>query len=164
MDKSKVYNMKYLIRSVKYFFYYLIIFCVFIAALVFLKIVQDDINLIFRNGYQSLYQILIMFAVVSAVYPIFGFMKKDITVPGETSEIKPTIIEFMKEKGYLLENETGEDMTFRCRSFGSKLSKMFEDRITLKRNISGYEMEGLRRDVVRYAYGIEYKFRNKVEE
>ena len=36
-----------------------------------------------------------------------------------------------------------------------RLSKMYEDRITLTRTPDGYQMEGLRKDVLRLAVGIE---------
>ena len=43
----------------------------------------------------------------------------------------------------------------------SRLFKVWEDRITFTPTHSGYTIEGLNRDIVRYLSGIEYKFQNR---
>lgn len=134
------------------------------AALVLFKVIDADIELMFRNGYDSLWQIALMFAAVSAFYPMLGFMKKDALIPGEYKDIRQTVVEHMQEKGYSLETENGEDLTFRLRNGINRLSRMYEDRISFTRNFSGFQVEGLRKDVVRIVYGLEYKFRNKEGE
>ena len=157
--------MKYFIRAVKYFFYFSIIVTIIMAALVFFKVIDSNIELMFRNGYNSLWHIALMFAVVSAFYPMLGFMKKEALIPGEYKDIRPAIVEYMQEKGYALETENGENLNFRLRNGINRLSRMYEDRISFIRNFSGFQVEGLRKDVVRIVYGLEYKFRNKeVEE
>lgn len=157
--------MKYFIRAVKYFFYFSIIVTIIMAALVFFKVIDSNIELMFRNGYDSLWHIALMFAVISAFYPMLGFMKKEALIPGEYKDIRPAIVEYMQEKGYALETENGENLNFRLRNGINRLSRMYEDRISFIRNFSGFQVEGLRKDVVRIVYGLEYKFRNKeVEE
>lgn len=156
--------MKYFIRAVKYFLYFSIIVTIIMAALVLFKVIDADIELMFRNGYDSLWQIALMFAAVSAFYPMLGFMKKDALIPGEYKDIRQTVVEHMQEKGYSLETENGEDLTFRLRNGINRLSRMYEDRISFTRNFSGFQVEGLRKDVVRIVYGLEYKFRNKEGE
>lgn len=156
--------MKYFIRAVKYFFYFSIIVTIIMAALVFFKVIDSNIELMFRNGYDSLWHIALMFAVISAFYPMLGFMKKEALIPGEYKDIRQTIVEYMQEKGYALENENGENLTFRLRNGINRLSRMYEDRISFIRNFSGFQVEGLRKDVVRIVYGLEYKFRNKEVE
>ena len=131
----------------------------------FFKVIDSNIELMFRNGYNSLWHIALMFAVVSAFYPMLGFMKNEALIPGEYKDIRPAIVEYMQEKGYALENENGENLNFRLRNGINRLSRMYEDRISFIRNFSGFQVEGLRKDVVRIVYGLEYKFRNKeVEE
>lgn len=131
----------------------------------FFKVIDSNIELMFRNGYNSLWHIALMFAVVSAFYPMLGFMKKEALIPGEYKDIRPAIVEYMQEKGYALETENGENLNFRLRNGINRLSRMYEDRISFIRNFSGFQVEGLRKDVVRIVYGLEYKFRNKeVEE
>ena len=65
---------------------------------------------------------------------------------------------------YRLESENGESMTFRLRSRFSALFKMFEDRITMTRELGGFEVEGLTKEVVRIVGGLEYKFRAPDED
>ena len=64
--------MKYFIRSVKYFFYLLVILAIIITALVLAGFVEADISKIFINGYDSLWQICLIMAVFSAIYPRVG--------------------------------------------------------------------------------------------
>ena len=149
--------MKYAIRAVKYFFYIVIIVAIMFGILMAVGYLDTDINSLFKNGYNSLWQIAIVFALLSALYPSFGFMKKDVIVPGEYNEIRPIVIKAMEERGYSLESEEGENLTFRRNGGLSKLTRMLEDRITLTRDITGFQMEGLRKDVVRLVYAIESK-------
>ena len=66
----------------------------------------------------------------------------------------------MQEKGYRLEKEEGENLTFRYRGAVGRLLKMYEARLTFTRSFSGFEIEGLRKDVIRIVYGLESAFRN----
>ena len=153
--------MKYAIRAVKYFFYIVIIVAIMFGILMAVGYLDTDINSLFKNGYNSLWQIAIVFALLSALYPSFGFMKKDVIVPGEYNEIRPIVIKAMEERGYSLESEEGENLTFRRNGGLSRLTRMLEDRITLTSDITGFQMEGLRKDVVRLVYAIESKARGE---
>ena len=105
-----------------------------------------------------------LFAFVSAFYPRFGFIKRSAIINGEFSDIRGGIIEYMEARGYRLESENGENMTFRLRSKFSALVKMMEDRITMTREMGGFEVEGLTKEVVRIVGGLEYKFRAADED
>lgn len=154
--------MRYLIRAIKYFFYFLILLVVIMAIMVALGFVEADINTMFRNGTDSLWQIGAMLVIFGAAYPYFGFMKKETRIKGEYSEIRNGVVMYMESRGYTLETEEGENMTFRAMGPLNKTFRMFEDRITLTRCLGGFIMEGLRKDVVRLSMGMEHKFR--VEE
>lgn len=155
--------MKYIVRAVKYFLYIIILLVLMMVILILLKVVDADISTMFRNGYDSLWQIALMFACVAAVYPTFGYMKKETLLPGEFAQLRPGILDYMQLRGYELEKEEGENMTFRLRGVAGRITRMLEDRITFKRVFGGYELEGLRRDVVRLGYGLEHKFRKEEE-
>ena len=105
-----------------------------------------------------------MFACVAAVYPIFGFVRKSAIIPGDFREIRQGIIDAMEERGYRLESEDGENMTFRNGSFLNRLTRMFEDRITFTRELGGFCLEGLRKDTIRIVYGLENRFRKDGDE
>ncbi len=151
--------LKYIVRAVKYFFYFAILLIIILSILVLAHVIDNDISTMFRNGYDSLWQIAIMFACVAAVYPVFGFTKKDVLIPGEYDEIRDGVVKFMESRGYRLETEKDGTMTFRLRSVVNRITRMIEDRITLKRNLGGFEIEGLRKDAIRLVYGLENAFR-----
>ena len=117
--------------------------------------VEGDINSIFEDGTRSIGKILAFFAAVSAIYPSVGFLKRRLDINNDWSEVRPAVIEYMQERQYEVENINDEVVTFRLKGISGKVSKMFEDRITLAKTPEGYTMEGLRKDVIRFAMGIE---------
>lgn len=156
--------MKYIIRALKYFVYIFVLMSLVLGIMVALGLVSSDINVMFRNGYKSLGQIAIMFFCVACFYPRFGFTKKGAVIPGEYKEIRDDVVKYMEDHKYVLESEQDENMTFRHTSTLSRLLKMYEDRITLTRDYAGFYFEGLTKDVVRLANGIEFKFRTPKED
>ena len=53
MDKA----MKYIVRAIKYFFYFSILLIIILSVLVLAHVVDGNIETMFRNGYNSLWQI-----------------------------------------------------------------------------------------------------------
>ena len=157
-------TVKYIIRAVKYFFYFTFLMIIIMCVLVLAHVVEGNIETMFRDGYKSLWQIVVMFACVAAIYPIFGFVKKMALIPGEPSENRDGIIKYMEDRGYKLETEHDGRMTFRNRSIVNRISRMCEDRITLTPTLGGFEVEGLRKDTIRIIYGLENAFRHKTED
>ena len=153
--------MKYFIRSVKYFFYLLVILTIILSALVFGGFVEADPSKMFINGYNSIWQICLMLAVFAAIYPRFGFTSRIARVFGSAEEVKGTIMHVMELHGYKLESENEHGFTFIKRSVLSRLLKMWEDRITIEPSASGLRLEGLTRDLVRLVSGLEAADRNK---
>ena len=130
---------------------------VIVTVLVLIGAVEGDINSIFEEGYSSIGKIAIFFAVVAAVYPKFGFIAKEIDSDRPWLEIRQEVIEYMRERSYILENEDGDVVTFRFKTAVGRLSKMYEDRLTLTKTENGYRLEGLRKDVMRLSMGLEYR-------
>lgn len=155
-DRFMTKAVKYIVRAVKYFFYFSILLAVLLWVLVFANVLDGNIETMFKDGYNSLWKIALLFAAVSAVYPVFGFMKRDTFMPGEHCDLKPGIVKFMEGRGYRLEKEEGENLTFRNRNFLYRMFRMCEDRITFTRIFRGYSIEGLRKDVVRLISGLEH--------
>ena len=58
---------------------------------------------------------------------------------------------------YVPESEEAGKITFRFKDVAGKISKMYEDKLTLTRTPEGYELEGLRKDVLRLATGLEHR-------
>ncbi len=151
--------MKYLIRSVKYCIYLAIMLTVFIFVLVALKVVSPGIDGVFTNGARAVWQIAGILVVFSAIYPALGFGRRTAVVHGPFEEVKDGVIEEMHIRGYVLESCEGEKMTFRAKSPVTRLFRMFEDRVTMLKTLSGFELEGPVKDLVRVIGGLENRFR-----
>ena len=155
--------MKYTVRAIKYFFYFAILTSLIITALVLIGAVEGNINAIFEGGVQALWKIAIFYAAIAAVYPKVGFINREVNVNRDWSEIREEAISFFQDRRYELESETPDKITFRIKGVHGKLSKMYEDRITVTIVPGGYEFEGLRKDVLRLAAGFETSFYNYTE-
>ena len=156
--------MRYLVRAIKYFFYFVFLLIVLMAILVLLNFASADPATMFKNGYDSLWQIALMFACVAAVYPMFGYLQKDLCLDGEYADIRDPLVAYMNKRGYVLEVEEDENLCFRFKSMVNRISRMLEDRITFTRQAGGFRVEGLRKDVVRVVHGVEYSFRHPGED
>lgn len=119
------------------------------TALVASKVVDGNIGNLFVNGYDSIWQMALCLAALSALYPHFGYSTRVAHITGSDEEIIPEVIRKMEALGYRLETREGSGMTFRRRSGLSRALKVWEDRLTFTRAISGYDIEGLTRDMVR---------------
>lgn len=155
-NKIKTTAMKYLIRSIKYFFYFSFLTALIILVLVMIGAVEGDINAIFNEGYNSLWKIAILFAVVAAVYPKLGFISRKLETDADWDMVKEKAVEYFSTKPFKVESETGESISFRRRGAVTRLLKMGEDRITVRKDGDGFVMEGLRKDVTLFATGLEY--------
>ena len=152
--------MRYIIRAVKYFIYIWVIVIVILTALVLMNLVSSDINVMFQHGWKSVGLIAVMFAAVSAFYPLFGYTKRLAAVLGELDASDKEVIEYMTGdvRKYKLESQDGEKMTFRSRSVLRRI--IWDDRITIEKGLGGYYVEGVGREVAKIVPGLEFKFHN----
>ncbi len=141
--------MIYLIRAVKYFVQLLVILALVIAILIVAKVVDSDISQIFVNGYDSLWQIGLLMAVFAAIYPKFGYASRQAIVPGSDEETLSVLESVMDSYGYKREERTDGVLAFRKAHIPDRVMRLWEDRITETRFVSGYELEGANKDVVR---------------
>ena len=147
--------MKYFIRAVKYFFYFSILCSLMVTALVLIGAVEGDINAIFEDGYGSIWKIAVFFAIVAAVYPKFGFIRRRLETEADWDTVRNIAKTYFREKPFKVEAESADSISFRRRDPIGRITKMCEDRITLSRTEEGYVLEGLRKDVILYATGLE---------
>ena len=147
--------MKYIIRSLKYFCYLIIILTLIILALVLTGFVEADLSKMFVNGYDSLWQIALIMLAFALIYPRFGFSKRMAHISGSPEELRLDIVRAMEALGYKMETESAGTFSFRRRSGLSRAVKMFEDRITLSPTAGGYQVEGLTRDLTRIVSMLE---------
>lgn len=152
-------TMKYIVRVFKYFVFITVVMVLILLVLSLAGIVGKDVDAMFRNGWNSVWQIALMFLVVAAVYPRFGFCKRGARLSGTYAEIRPGLVRLMAERGYEVETEEGENLTFRCKSVFQRFLKLFwEDRITFERDRAGFYVEGRTKDVVRIVSALENRF------
>lgn len=147
--------MRYFIRAIKYFVYFSIITTAIVLALVLIGAVEGDINSIFEGGYSALWKIALFFAAVAAVYPRFGFISRTLEVQTDWDTMRDKAIRFFTDRRYILETQAEDQVTFRRKDLASRITKMGEDRITLRRTEGGCILEGLRKDVILYATALE---------
>lgn len=155
--------MKYLIRAIKYFFYFAILTTAIILVLVLIGAVEGNINMIFEDGYNSLWKIAIFFAIIAAVYPKFGFVTRRLETSADWDTVKEKATEYFLQKPFKVESESNDCISFRRRDPLGRLTKMYEDRITLRKDDDGYVLDGLRKDVYTYATGLEHTLPPKEE-
>ena len=147
--------MKYIVRSLKYFCYLILLLAIIILALVLTGFVEADLSKMFVNGYDSLWQIAIVMLVFALIYPRFGFSKRTAHLYGSPEELRPVIVRAMENLGYRLESEKDGAFTFLRRSGLSRALKMWEDRIAISPSGAGLEVEGLTRDLARIVSALE---------
>ena len=150
-------KMKYFIRSIKYFIYFSLLTTAIISALVFTGLAEGDIDTMFRGGASAIWKIAVFFVAVAAVYPKVGFINRKIASDKKLADVRGEIISYLQERQFELESESSDTMTFRHRSAVNRLTRMFEDRITITASDGIIEMEGLRKDVFRLSTGLEYR-------
>lgn len=147
---------KYLIRAAKFFIYACLILALMIFILIFIGAAEADISTLFRGGYNSLWEIAIAFAVISAIYPSVGYIKRNATIPGKWEDIRSGVVDQMETRGYRLEKECDQVLYFRKNSLMFRIFRLGEDRITISAIFTGVSIEGSRKDVFRLVAALEY--------
>ena len=142
--------MKYIIRSLKYFVYLTIILILFVAAIYLITAKGAPLESMLKDGYNSLWKMALIVAAFAAVYPSFGYGRRNLRAKGAADEIIPTIEKAMGAKGYILVSRDQQDnLVFRKASTLARITAMFEDKVYFTRNLGGYEMEGRLKEIVR---------------
>ncbi len=125
---------KYLTRAIKYFIFLMVIVALVVVLMVLFKFVGTDINEIFRGGYNSVWQIALIFLAVALIYPKIGFGSRKFTIRAEDwDEARRNIFICMGEHSYKLESDEGNVLKFRKKLIITKLAKFLEDRITIEK-------------------------------
>jgi len=148
----------YLRRALKYFIQISFIFVVIIGILMLTNMASKDINTAFRHGWQSVELILAAFAVMSLLYPLFGYGKRMIHAAGDPADHWKTIDETMDFRGYVPAGETLEGgRKFKLKSSMNRVARLWEDTITINPVLGGFQAEGLNRDLVRVVMALDRK-------
>ena len=145
--------MKYLIRAVKYF----LAFCVLYVGVVYLSIMTS------KGMELSVWQYIVAaFAttkgkmlgaavvVLSALYPRMGFMTR--RVECDMVEERDYLLQMFAVAGFSLKEESEGRMVFRADNILSRLVMLFEDDITVEQYGQWVDITGIRRGVAKVVY------------
>ncbi len=155
-------SVKYLVRAVKNFCWFVILFTLLIGILVLTKFVPADINTMFIKGWVSVAEIAGVFLVFSALYPKFGYQSRKVSITGEWKEVQEKVREFFDQRGdYVVESAEDGKICFRSKSRAIRIARLWEDRITVTFVLGGVEMEGPAKDLSRIVSAFEYYLRGE---
>ena len=145
--------MKYLIRAVKYF----LAFCVLYVGVVYLSIMTS------KGMDLSVWQYIVAaFAttkgkmlgaavvVLSALYPRMGFMTR--RVECDMEQERDYLLQMFAVAGFSLKEESEGRMVFRADNILSRLVMLFEDDITVEQYGQWIDITGIRRGVAKVVY------------
>lgn len=154
--------MRYLIRAIKYLLLLSALYVALVWAMYLLGAepqidpwLQIEAHLRADIGKKM----VVMFVILAALYPRFGFMRK--RIEGYTPERdKERLQNAMALFGYkLAESHDGVDV-YRAEGVFKRLTLLWEDRIEVRIEDGALEMKGIRRMVARIAYQLETYIRN----
>ena len=149
--------MKYFIRACKYLLYFFILFVIMVGIIYLLSPEKSQgvsVTQLFKAG--SLPKLLIFFACISAIYPKFAFIQRKLYINGTFEENRECITEAFLNMGYELESEGPQAISFRLKQTSMKISRMWEDRVTVNISDNPLIIDGYRRDVDRIARHISF--------
>ncbi len=155
--------MRYLIRSVKYFVMLLavlfLIMCFVNTSGEIQLTLAEKLSLFFaENGVTK----IIFFGLVSLVYPLFGFVKRD--VEGSVEANEGQIIVAMESAGFTLKSKGEGKMLFGANTILRRVTFLFEDKIAVEQRGDKIHIEGVRRGVVYAAYCLDGFIKNSSRE
>lgn len=145
--------MKYLIRSVKYFFALSVLF----IALTWLMTATSALTLegvLYEMLHTDRYlRVMIVIVALAAAYPRFGFVVRK--VEGDVELNREQIVNAFRAAGFSLRAEKDGVMTFRADNFMQKLVLLGEDEIKVSQYGQWITLDGIRRGVARVQYRLE---------
>lgn len=153
--------MKYLVRSLKYLVYFVVIFIICVAiVVVFSHQSFTDIPSLFKEG--SLLPICLIFIGFAAIYPAVGYRKGRLNLDGEWKDYRDTVVDTMESAGYKLVEEDGSRLKFRHTRPMIRLTRMWEDAVTFEQQENDPYLvlvDGPSRDTLRIVSSIYYNYR-----
>ncbi len=152
---------KHLIRSVKYFFYIAIFFCILVTIMFYTSTRPEGTTVfdLFKEG--AWWKILLFFIAFAGVYPFVGYQKKKIYTAENLKTKKEEIITLFENANFVLESETETTLTFRLRNKFLRFMRTYEDAVVIDYSDIPATISGLRKDTLRFSRSIEYLMRER---
>ena len=145
--------MRYLIRAVKYFF----AFCVLYVGVVWLSIltqkgmdisVWDSISATMATERGRMLALAVV--ALSAAYPFFGFIKR--SVKWDMATDADRLVEIFAAAGFALKEQGEGKMIFKANNILDRLVMLFEDEIVVEQQGEQITLDGIRRGVAKVIY------------
>ena len=145
--------MRYLIRVVKYFF----AFCVLYVGVVWLSIltqksmdisVWDSISATMATERGRMLALAVV--ALSAAYPFFGFVKRSVKWNMTTDVDR--LVEIFAAAGFALKEQGEGKMVFKANNILDRLVMLFEDEIVVEQQGEQITLDGIRRGVAKVIY------------
>ncbi len=146
--------MKYLIRSVKYFLYLVVFFSILVSIMFYTSTRPEGVT-IFDMFKGNELKLALFFIAFAGVYPLIGYSKRAMHV-SNIKENKAAIIELFTNAKYYVESDSNNVIVFRLKSPIIRLLRTYEDAVIVDYSENPASIEGLRKDVLRFARGIEH--------
>jgi hypothetical protein len=150
---NKFLIMRYLIRAVKYFF----AFCVLYVGVVWLSIltqkgmdisVWDSISATMATERGRMLALAVV--ALSAAYPFFGFVKR--SVKWDMATDADRLVEIFAAAGFALKEHGEGKMVFKANNILDRLVMLFEDEIVVEQQGEQITLSGIRRGVAKVIY------------
>jgi hypothetical protein len=151
---------RYLLRVVKYIFFYAILIFLMLVVVYFTSN-QQDITFWELIRPESQTNLIILIVAFSVVYPFIGFSKQKIYTNRPFNQDKDAVIRIITESGFIPASDTDGKLVFKAKRISMRIFRVFEDKITLDYTDNPLAMEGMRRDVQRIARHLEHYFRSE---
>ena len=150
---NKFLIMRYLIRAVKYFF----AFCVLYVGVVWLSILTQkgmDISvwdsILATMATERGRMLALAVVVLSAAYPFFGFIKR--SVKWDMATDADRLVEIFAAAGFALKEQGEGKMIFKANNILDRLVMLFEDEIVVEQQGEQITLSGIRRGVAKVIY------------
>ncbi len=157
-------KVKYIIRALKQFVWFFIILALIIVVVVLITpsysfdkiFIPASEGGMFQDG--AFYKIGALFLLISAIYPAYSYVKKEVFATGGFAPNREKILKVFSDLGYEITAEDDEKLTFRLRSRYARFTRLYEDEVTITKDAeSPLIMTGLRKELMRLATRIEFE-------
>ncbi|MCL1973517.1 MAG: hypothetical protein FWG54_01710 [Bacteroidetes bacterium] len=155
----------YLIRFVKYFVY----LCILIAIMLALVFYLSDHRGEYRHFWEliptyNFWQMGLFLFVFAAIYPIISYVDRKVYLNRSFDLDKDLLINVLLNANYQIESDNDYRLVFRHKNAFTRFMRLYEDKITLDYSDNPIVLNGLRRDVYRFARTMEYVVRQHARE
>ena len=153
----------YLIRVCKYFIYCTVLLLL-ILALVFYTSDHGQLTHFWEMIPPSNYwQVALFLSAFAIVYPFVGFVKRSVYLNKPFVQDRGILLDPIIRANYRIEKEENNIITFRPKGAFTRFMRLYEDRMTLDFSDNPIVLEGMRRDVYRFARSMEFIVRRLSE-